>query len=184
MLDLLHNLHLIRNDLQSDKTCPTETLTTASHPPTDAFQHHGQRHLLNQCPRNINADAFKTNYHWGRGGGWCTSFKAPLLQVRLYFIARAKCNAPHLHRSVLAWLSDTLTKKPPTSHQRKAISPQWWQSVMCGSDWCHVPLIMVMIAMGDAVGCDSKICRARATRSFWMTVSRPDRFFFRDHSKL
>lgn len=32
MLDLLHNLHVIRNDLQSDKTCPTEILTTAVHP--------------------------------------------------------------------------------------------------------------------------------------------------------
>lgn len=32
MLDLLHNLYVIRNDLQSDKTCPTEILTTVEHP--------------------------------------------------------------------------------------------------------------------------------------------------------
>lgn len=29
ILDLLHNLHVIRNDLQSDKTRPTEILTPA-----------------------------------------------------------------------------------------------------------------------------------------------------------
>lgn len=32
ILHLLHNLHVIRNDLQSDKTRPTEILTTTVHP--------------------------------------------------------------------------------------------------------------------------------------------------------
>lgn len=30
ILDLMHNLHVIRNDLQSDKTRPTEILTAAA----------------------------------------------------------------------------------------------------------------------------------------------------------
>lgn len=33
--------------------------------PTDEFQHRGQQHLFNQCPDNIKADAFETNYQWG-----------------------------------------------------------------------------------------------------------------------
>lgn len=39
ILDVLHNLHVIRNDLQSDKTRPTEILTTVLptvHPQMDS----------------------------------------------------------------------------------------------------------------------------------------------------
>lgn len=67
ILDVLHNLHVMRFDLQSDKNTPHRDIGqgAAGCTPTDDFQGHGLQHLFNQCPDNIGkADVFETNYRW------------------------------------------------------------------------------------------------------------------------
>lgn len=64
ILDVLHNLHVMRFDLQSDKNTPHRDIDQGA-APTDDFQGHGLQDLFNQCPDNIGkADVFETNYRW------------------------------------------------------------------------------------------------------------------------
>ena len=160
ILDLLHNLHVIRNDLQSHKTHPTEILTAA--PPTAAAAHPQMNFsTMDSGTFSISVqiilvkpDAFETNYRWGH----LIRSRTPTDEIGFYCCATVPhCTAlalslQHKYCTLNIWLPDTLTKKPAALHQRKAITPRMWESVMCGNDLCHVPLIMVMIALGGRCG--------------------------------